>query len=238
MGRKRKWTDQGWVIFQIYDSFKIFEWKICFSFKGIEILLSQLTNAWIKKKKTNQNMTKCTKALTSCMELRLINAILGLALLFFLLVLEKQKNSGVKHFQSTNAGIDCTSVKGEWRNLLQKLIDDSSETSSVGSANPYYPHPCLTFCYITPCSVFSSVLVLVYIAAAAPMKERNCTCLVGRVLHWHTGLWYNCYWDVSTDPSNLTNIDVLTMTLVSLSFAQSKGWAMRRDGVKSPGLPK
>lgn len=118
-------------------------------------------------------------------------------------------------------------MKGEWRNLLQGLIDDSSETSSVCSANPYYPHPCTTFCCIAPCSVFSSVLLLLYIATALAMKETNHTCLVGRVVHWHTGLWYNLCWEVSTDAPILINIDVLAVTLGSLCLlTESKGWAV------------
>jgi len=109
-----------------------------------------------------KNMTKCIKASTSWCEccgvyvrgLNFINVILGL---FFLLVLEKQKLS-CKAFSVNRYR------KGERRNLLQRLIDDSLETRSVASANPYYTQPCRTFCYITPCSVFASVLLLVYIA--------------------------------------------------------------------------
>lgn len=89
VGRKGKWINQGWGKFQVCHSFKNLEWKICFNFKGIKILLSQLANAWIiKHDQMYKNFDLLMWTLTW---VSLINAILGLALLFFLLVLEKQK---------------------------------------------------------------------------------------------------------------------------------------------------
>lgn len=57
--------------------------------------------------------------------------------------------------------------------MLQRLIDETSETRSMASANPYYTHPCRTFGYITPCSVFTSVLLLLYLLTTVVMKGTN-----------------------------------------------------------------